>query len=293
MEVEWMYIDAHQHFWRYNAEEYGWIGSAMDILKHDYLPSDLRPLQRANGIDGTVVVQARQTLEETRWLLSLADAHPFVQGVVGWVDLRSPRLREQLTQFAQHPKLVGVRHVIHDEDDDCFMLREAFVRGISMLSEFGLTYDLLLFPKHLPVACTLVAQFPNQRFVLDHIAKPPIREGALEPWATDIRKLAAFPNVFCKVSGMVTEADWQHWTPETFTPYLDIVFEAFGAERLMIGSDWPVCTLAGSYAQVMQIVTAYLARRTKAEREAVMGKTAATFYQWDAVHPCPPKGANP
>jgi L-fuconolactonase len=263
----------------------------MDILKHDYLPSDLRPLQRAIGIEGTVVVQARQTLEETRWLLSLADTHPFIQGVVGWVDLRSPRLREQLTQLAQHPKLVGVRHVIHDEDDDCFMLRESFVRGIGMLATFDLTYDLLLFPKHLPVACTLVAQFPNQRFVLDHIAKPPIQEGALEPWATDLHKLAAFPNVFCKVSGMVTEADRQHWTLETFIPYLDVVFEAFGAERLMVGSDWPVCTLAGSYAEVMHIVTAYLDGRTKAEQGAVMGTTAATFYQLDVVQPCRPTGA--
>lgn len=301
-----MYIDAHQHFWRYNAEAYGWIGEDMAVLKRDYLPPDLRSLQqtlalkgdRQIPVEGTVAVQARQTLEETRWLLELADAHPFIKGVVGWVDLRSPHLREQLAELTRHPKLVGVRHVVHDEEDDCFMLREAFVRGIGMLAEFDLTYDLLLFPKHLPVAGTLVAQFPNQRFVLDHIAKPPIREGtrkrwdalerkcnpppnALEPWATDIRKLAAFPNVFCKVSGMVTEADWAHWRPEDFTPYLDVVFAAFGAERLMIGSDWPVCTVAGRYAEVMQIVIDYLDQRTEAEQEAVLGQTATTFYHLD------------
>jgi L-fuconolactonase len=297
MEVKLMHIDAHQHFWRYNAEAYGWIGEDMAVLKRDYLPPDLRPLQQTLSlkgdrqipdgaadivaIEGTVAVQARQTLEETRWLLDLADAQPFIKGVVGWVDLHSPRLREQLTELSRHPKLVGVRHVVHDEEDDCFMLREDFVRGIGMLAEFDLPYDLLLFPQHLPVASTLVAQFPNQRFVLDHIGKPPIREGTLEPWATDIRKLAAFPNVFCKVSGMVTEANWECWTPEDFTPYLDVVFEAFGAERLMIGSDWPVCTVAGHYAEVMQIVIDYLDQRTEAEREAVLGQTAAAFYHLD------------
>jgi len=271
-------IDAHQHFWRYNEREYGWMGPGMEVLKTDYLPDDLRPLQQAVGIEGTVAVQARQVLEETRWLLELADAYPFIRGVVGWVDLRSPQVEEQLARFAAHSRLVGVRHVVHDEPDDAFMLGEAFQRGIAVLSRHDLTYDLLLFPRHLPVACELVVRFPNQPFVLDHIAKPPIRDGALEPWATDLRRLAQFPNVYCKVSGMVTEADWSGWQAGDFTPYLDVVLEAFGADRLMIGSDWPVCTVAGTYEQVIGIVAGYLSALSPSEQAAVWGGTAARFY---------------
>jgi L-fuconolactonase len=274
-----MHIDAHQHFWRYNAKEYGWIGPDIQILRRDYLPADLRPLQQAIGIEGTVAVQARQLLEETRWLLELANQHPFIRGVVGWVDLRSPDLGDQLARFCAHEKFVGVRHVIHDEPDDLFAMREDFVRGVGTLAAYGLTYDLLLFPRHLPAACALVARHPNQPFVLDHIAKPPIAAGRLEPWATDLRRLATFPNVCCKVSGMVTEAEWLRWAPGDFDPYLDVVFEAFGAQRIMIGSDWPVCTVAAeSYAQVMQIVMDYVARLSAAEQAAVMGGTAARFY---------------
>ncbi|MBN1936600.1 MAG: amidohydrolase family protein [Anaerolineae bacterium] len=272
-----MNIDAHQHFWQYNSQEYGWIGGRM-MLKRDFLPADLRPLQQAIGITGAVAVQARQTIEETRWLLELADAYPFIKGVVGWVELRSPHLRAQLDRFIDHPKFCGVRHIVHDEIDDRFMLRPDVLHGIAMLNEFGLTYDLLLFPKHLPVACELVNRFPEQPFVLDHIAKPRIKDGLLEPWATDIVKLAQFPNVCCKVSGMVTEADWQAWTPDDFTPFLDTVFEAFGANRLMIGSDWPVCTVAGKYSAVMQVVFDYVEKCSSSEQQAVLGGTAAQFY---------------
>lgn len=273
-----MNIDAHQHFWKYNAQEYGWIGERMGTLKRDFLPADLRPLQRALGIDGTVAVQARQTVEETRWLLELADAYPFIKGIVGWVDLRSPHLRTQLDRLIDHPKFCGVRHVVHDEIDDQFLLRPDVMRGIATLGEFGLTYDLLLFPRHLPVACELVKQFPDQPFVLDHIAKPRIKDRSLEPWATDIARLAQFPNVCCKVSGMVTEANWRAWTPADFAPYLDTVFEAFGAQRLMIGSDWPVCTVAGEYGAVMQIVFDYVNKCSSSEKQAVLGSTAAQFY---------------
>jgi len=273
-----MRIDTHQHYWRYNPHDYGWMLPGMEILKKDHLPVDLLPLLKEVGIDGTVAVQARQTLEETRWLLDLADQYPFIKGVVGWVDLRSPELHEQLERFSSHPKLCGVRHVVHDEPDDRFMLREDFVRGIGMLADFGLTYDLLLFPQHLPVACELAGLFPEQPFVLDHISKPLIKDGVLEPWATDLRRLAAFPNVTCKVSGMVTEADWQAWKPEDFAPYLDVVFEAFGIQRVMIGSDWPVCTVAGTYPQVMQVALDYVAQLSEAEQADVLGNNAIRFY---------------
>lgn len=273
-----MKIDAHQHFWRYSAREYGWIGPGMEDLKQDYLPGGLIPVLQKVGVGGTVAVQARQTVEETRWLLELADRHPFIRGVVGWVDLRSAQLLRQLQEFGTHSKLCGVRHVVHDEPDDDFMLREDFRRGIEMLAEFGLTYDLLLFPRHLPVACELAERFPNQRFVLDHVAKPPIKEGKLEPWATDLRRLASFANVFCKVSGMVTEAHWRTWKPTDFHPYLDVVFEAFGSRRIMFGSDWPVCTVAASYADVLKIVSEYIQELSQEEQANVWHNSATRFY---------------
>jgi L-fuconolactonase len=273
-----MKIDAHQHFWIYNPREYGWMGPGMETLKRDYLPPDLARLLTAAGIDGTVAVQARQCLEESHWLLELADHYPFIKGVVGWVDLLSMQVDEQLSKLARHRKFRGVRHVVHDEPDDGFMLREDFVRGISRLANYGLTYDLLLFPRHLPVACELVKRFPEQPFVVDHLAKPPVKAHELSPWEADLRCLAAFPNVYCKLSGMVTEADWQHWKPADFTPYLDVVLECFGTKRLMVGSDWPVCTLAGNYSQVMQISSDYLRKLSKDEQVAVWGDNAKRLY---------------
>jgi L-fuconolactonase len=273
-----MRIDAHQHFWQYSPEEYGWIGPDMDVLKQDRLPDDLAPLLNEANLDGTVAVQARQTLEETQWLLELSDQHAFLKGVVGWVDLCSPDLRAQLERFSAHPKFCGVRHVVHDEPDDQFMLRDDFLRGIAALAEFDLTYDLLIFPKHLPVACELVERFPEQPFVLDHIAKPLINAGVLEPWAAEIKQLAAYPNVACKISGMVTEADWQGWKPSHFWPYLDVVSKVFGPNRLMFGSDWPVCTLAGSYGQVAGLVATYAQQLSVDEQAAIWGGTAQRFY---------------
>jgi len=273
-----MRCDAHQHFWRYTPEEYGWIGPDMGILKKDHLPADLAPLLEAVGIEGTVAVQARQTLDETEWLLQLADNYSLIKGVVGWVDLRSPELRGQLELFCAHPKLRGVRHVVQDEPDDRFMLREDFICGLGMLAEFDLTYDILIFSRHLPVACELVARFPDQRFVLDHIAKPFIKDRKVTPWDGDIRRLAAYPNVFCKVSGMVTEADWHQWQSADFRPYLDVVFAAFGSRRIMFGSDWPVCTLAGTYADVVEIVSDYVQQLSEEEQDDVWGETARRFY---------------
>ncbi|MBI1982975.1 MAG: amidohydrolase family protein [Acidobacteria bacterium] len=274
-----MRIDSHQHFWKYNPTEYGWMQEGMESLRRDYLPGDLAPLLAADGIDGTVAVQARQTAEESRWLLELADQNPFIKGVVGWVDLCHPKVEQQLERFARHPKFRGVRHIVHDEPDDRFLMRRAFVDGIGCLAQFGLTYDLLLFPRHLPVACELVRLFPEQPFVLDHIAKPPIKDHTPEPWAADIRRLARFPNVYCKISGMVTEADWRGWKPADFTPYLEVVFECFGTKRLMVGSDWPVCTLAASYSAVMQIVAKHFSQLSHDERAAIWGGNAKSFYR--------------
>jgi len=273
-----MRIDTHQHFWSYNAREYAWMGPGMESLRRDYLPPDLAPLLKVSGVDGTVAVQARQTLEESTWLLELADQYPFIRGVVGWVDLRSPRVDEDLEKLSRHKKFRGVRHVVQDEPDDQFMLREDFVRGIGRLKKFGLTYDLLLYARHLPAACELVQHFPEQPFVLDHISKPLIKDRKLPPWATDIRRLAAFPNVTCKISGMVTEADWKNWKPADLKPYLNVVFDCFGTQRLMVGSDWPVCTLAANYGAVMQIAADYISKLSKDEQAAVWGGNAAQFY---------------
>lgn len=273
-----MKFDAHQHFWRYTPADYGWIESDMQVLQKDYLPSNLALLTKSVGVEGTVAVQARQSLVETEWLLYLAGQYPLLRGVVGWVDLRSPALRGQLERFSAHPKLVGVRHVVQDEPDDQFMLRADFLRGLSLLAEFGLTYDILIFPRHLPVAYELVKKFPDQLFVLDHIAKPFIKTGQISPWNADLHQLAACPNVYCKVSGMVTEADWQTWRPTDFRPYLDVILEAFGPARLMFGSDWPVCTVAGSYEQVVKLVAGYTQALSPTEQAQIWGETARKFY---------------
>ncbi|MGH9504200.1 MAG: amidohydrolase family protein [Terriglobales bacterium] len=274
-----MRIDAHQHFWVYQSREYDWIDDSMAALRRDFLPADLKPELERAGFDGCVAVQARQTIEETRWLLELAASSAFILGVVGWVDLQSPQIRSQLQALAEDSRLVGVRHVVQGEPDDRFLLRPGFLRGISAVEEFDLAYDILIYPRHLPVAAEFVSRFPRQRFVLDHLAKPPIKSGSLQPWKSGIRELAGFSNVYCKLSGLVTEADWQHWKPEDIRPYLDVAFECFGPQRLMIGSDWPVCTIAASYGGVMNLVQDYLVRYAAESREAIMGENAARFWK--------------
>jgi len=273
-----MRFDAHQHFWKYNALKYEWIDDKMAELRRDFVPRDLKPLLEANGFEGCISVQALQDLEETLWLLELADQNDFMKGVVGWVDLRSEDLPGQLDQFAGRRKLVGVRHVVQAEPDNEFMLRDDFRCGISQLGERGLTYDLLVYPRQLPAAVKLAREFPDQPFVLDHIAKPEIAKGVLAPWEQDVRELAKLDNVWCKVSGMVTEARWKGWKVSDFRPYLDVVFEAFGTDRLMIGSDWPVCTVSGEYAATMGIVEEYLNQFSKESQEKVLGGNCASFY---------------
>ena len=276
-----MRIDGHQHFWRYNADEYGWIDDSMSGLRRDFLPEDLKREMEAAGFDGAVAVQTRQSLEETRWLLELAASSNHVLGVVGWVDLRSSNVRLQLAEFAGNPKFLGVRHIVQSESDDRFLLQPEFLGGIAALEEFDLTYDILIYPRHLPVAAEFVKRFPRQRFVLDHVAKPLIKSGSLQPWQSGIRELAQDTNVFCKLSGLVTEADWKNWKSSDFEPYLDVALESFGKDRLMIGSDWPVCTVAGSYSQVMGIVVEYLGKYPNDVREAMLGGNAERFWKLD------------
>ena len=273
-----MRLDAHQHFWRYDPAHHVWMTDAMGALRRDHLPEDLAPLLRATGFEGTVAVQARQMIEETEWLLALADQHAFIRGVVGWVDLRSPDLGAQLKRLGANPKLVGVRHVVHDEPDEDFMLRPEFRRGIARLADAGLTYDLLLRPPHLKAAILLVDELKHQPFVLDHIAKPGVGEASLSSWKEDVLRLAERPNVFCKLSGLVTEADWNAWRPDDFRPALDVVLEAFGAERVMIGSDWPVCTLAADYATTMGVVMDFVRQLEASEQAGILGGNCARFY---------------
>jgi L-fuconolactonase len=273
-----MHIDAHQHFWHYNPKEHTWMTEQMQLLKKDFLPDQLQPLLEQIGFGGCIAVQARQTIKETDWLLQLANQYDFIKGVVGWVDLRSPTIYKELSSYIHQNKLVGVRHVVHDEPDDNFMLLPSFQNGIAALKEFNLTYDLLLFPKHLNVAIKLVEKFPQQPFVLDHIAKPFISKKELSPWKEQLIELAKFSNVYCKLSGMVTETIWNNWTSYDFKPYLDIVMEAFGYNRVMIGSDWPVCTLSGSYHSTMNIVIDYAKQFSTEIKDAILGGNCINFY---------------
>lgn len=274
-----MRIDAHQHFWRYSRDEYEWIDDSMGALRRDFLPGDLQPELERTGFHGSVVVQTRQTLEETRWLLELAANSPRILGVVGWVDLRSPDIRSHLKELSANRKLVGLRHIVQAEPDDRFLLQPDFLSGISVLEEFDLAYDILIYTRHLPVAAEFVERFPRQRFVLDHLAKPPIKSREIEVWAQGIRRLAAFANVWCKISGLVTEADWLHWKPEHITPYLGVAFESFGPDRLMIGSDWPVCLVAAPYQRVMQVVKNYVFEHWPESSDAVLGGNAQRFWR--------------
>jgi L-fucono-1,5-lactonase len=292
-------VDAHVHFWRYDPAQYSWIDDSMAALRRDFLPADAKREMDRAGIDACVAVQARQSLEETRWLLELADIHPFITGVVGWVDLQSEDVGAQIEQCCRSStssgqssstssghnrgtKLVGLRHIVQSELDDRFLLKPAFCRGISLLDDLDLAYDILIYPKHLAAAAELASRFKRQRFVLDHLAKPAIRSGEIREWEKGLRALAEFPHVFCKLSGLVTEADWRGWTPDQLRPYLDVAFDCFGAHRLMVGSDWPVSTLAADYGRTMAVVGDYLRGRPDADREAVLGGNAQRFWRLTA-----------
>lgn len=272
-------IDSHQHFWHYSPATHGWITDEMAVLQRDYLPTDLKKELNANAVSGCVTVQAAQTVQETRFLLDQADKHAFIRGVVGWVDLQNEAVAERLAHWAQHLKFVGVRHIVQSEADEHFLSQPAFLRGVRLLSKFDLTYDLLIHEGQLSAARSFVDQLPDTKLVVDHMAKPKIAAHELSPWKKNIQALAERPNVHCKLSGMVTEANWHGWQPSDMTPYLDVVVEAFGTDRVMVGSDWPVCLLAASYVQVKDIMDRHFASFTAAEQERVYGQNAIDFYQ--------------
>jgi L-fuconolactonase len=272
-----MRLDAHQHFWRYDPVRDSWITPAMDTIRHDFMPDDLLNELAGNGFAGCIAVEAAPSLEQTRFLLELAHRHSFVKGVVGWVDLLAPTLDATLDTLCEDPLLRGVRHPAQGEADD-FLVREDFARGISALARRGLTYDLLIYARQLPAATVLATRLPEQRFVLDHLAKPRIREGVIEPWAAQLRQLARRPNVCCKLSGLVTEADWSRWRAGDLQAYLDTALEAFGANRVMFGSDWPVCLVAARYDRVVRVIEDFAAALTADERAALFGGNAAEFY---------------
>jgi L-fuconolactonase len=279
-----MVIDSHQHFWRYDPGRDTWITDEMAVLKRDFMLREFASLREANGVDASIAVQADQSESETLYLLNLAEHSQHIAGVVGWVDLRSGDLHDRLRHFAQFENLLGFRHIAQAEPDERFLVRPDFVRGLARLPEFGFTYDILIYPKQLPAAIELASRLPEQPFVLDHAAKPLIKSGVLEPWASQIRTLAQNRNVFCKLSGLVTEAHWKQWQAADIHPYLDVLFEAFGPERLMFGSDWPVCLLAASYRQVKQLIEAYIESNAPQHKEKIFGANAARFYQIKAQH---------
>lgn len=273
-----MRIDAHQHFWIYAPETLEWIDGTMEPLKRDFLPQHLAPDLAAAGFQGCIAVQAVQDIEETKWLLDLANLFQFVKGVIGWVDLRSESVEADLAQLCERKKFRGVRHVVQSEPDDRFLMRRDVMRGISKLRGFDLSYDLLVYPRQLPAASELAAKYGKQRFILDHIGKPDIKSGQIKPWAKLLKEIARHENVWCKVSGLVTQADWQDWKPEDLTPYLDVVFKAFGPERILVGSDWPVCLLAADYSDVIGAVKSYISKLSKDEQDLVLGKNALEAY---------------
>ena len=274
-----MRIDAHHHFWRYKPAEYEWIDDALAAIRRDFMPLDLKRELESVGFDGAVCAQARQTLEETNWLLDLADAHDFLKGVVGWAPLTHFNVRKILDGLASRHKLKGIRHVVQDEPDDDFILRADFNAGVRLVTEFGLAYDILIYERHLPQSIEFVDRHPNQVFILDHLAKPKAKEDEVEPWRTNIRRLAERDNVYCKVSGLVTEADWKRWTETQLFVYLETVLDAFGPYRLMFGSDWPVCLVASSYEKWYEVVSRSCEKLTRDEQARIFGGTAIEAYK--------------
>jgi L-fuconolactonase len=276
--LENMVIDSHHHFWKFNPAEYGWIDESMSIIRRDFVAEDLRDAILSAGVDGVISVQARQSMEETHWLLSIANENKFIRGVVGWVPLISDRVKQDLEAVAADPKLSGVRHVIHDETDEQFIAREDFNRGVSLLKEFNLAFDILIVERQLPAAIRFVDRHPDQVFVLDHLAKPKIKTGEREAWAKNIGELGRRPNVYCKISGMVTEADWQNWTQQQLREYFDVALEAFGIERLMAGSDWPVCLLACGYKRWWDILRQWTAEMPEEHKQRFFALNAVKAY---------------
>lgn len=274
-----MIIDSHHHFWKYDPIEYDWIDDSMKVIRKDFLPENLKTTIQEAGVDGVISVQARQSVEETDWLIGMAHQNEFIKGVVGWLPLVQKDIEEYLEKYADEKKLKGVRHVIQGEPDPEFMLRKDFNHGISLLKKYSLVYDILIVERQLPNTIRFVDQHPEQVFVLDHIAKPLIGRNELSPWKENIQKLARRENVNCKISGMVTEADYQKWTPSQLLPYIEVILEAFGPDRLLFGSDWPVCLVATTYTNWVNLVRKNVTPYTKTEQAKIMGENALRLYQ--------------
>lgn len=271
-------IDAHQHFWKYNKVKDGWINRKMKVIQKDFMPEDLEPVIQAKDIQGCVAIQSDQSEEENNFLLRCADNYEWIKGIIGWIDLQSPDITELLDHCQSFPKLKGFRHILQSETDRALMLRPAFSAGIEALAKYNFTYDILIQPDQLMLSRELALRFPEQKFVLDHIGKPDIKNGSSTDWEEDIKLLAGCKNVFCKISGMVTEADWKKWKPEQIKPYLDTVVTAFGTERIMFGSDWPVCLLAAQYEEITGMAEDYFSSLTTTEQAAFWSGNAISFY---------------
>lgn len=273
-------IDSHQHFWKYNTQKDAWITDDMSVIQRDFLPEDLEPILASNGVKACVAVQADQSSTETSFLLTLANQHHFIKGVVGWIDLKEVRIEEQLAHYSLSPKLKGFRHIIQGETDPQFMLSPTFIRGVAALHKFGFSYDLLVKPHQLKTAVKFLEHFSDeQRFVIDHLAKPFIGAGKIDPWAAEMKALSVYPNLSCKLSGMVTEANWKTWKQDDFSYYLDHMLETFGPERLMFGSDWPVCLVAANYEQVVEILDTHIGKLSAREQALIWYKNAERFYK--------------
>jgi L-fuconolactonase len=273
-----MTIDAHQHFWHYDPVKHSWIDDSMALIRKDFLPPQLLKIYSENDIDGCVAVQADQSLIETDFLVQLAKTNNFIKGIVGWVDLRDKDVERVLEKYGEQKEIKGFRHIVQGEADHNFLLRPDFLNGISHLDKYAYTYDILVFPHQLGAVLEFVKRFPNQKFVIDHIAKPYIKDGFLDGWAILMKEIGKRENVYCKLSGMITEADFMSWTSEQINPYMDVVLSAFGAERLMFGSDWPVCLVAGSYVEVKQLVADFISKLSLLEQAKIMGTNAIQFY---------------
>ena len=271
-------IDSHQHFWKFDAVRDSWITNEMAVIKKDFLPADLQPVLQENNFNGCVVVQSDQSEAENSFHLDNAAKNDFIKGVVGWIDLQADNAEERLAHYSKFEKMKGFRHVLQGEANRDLMLQPKFMNGISKLEQFNFTYDILIFPDQLKYIPQFVSSFLNQKFVIDHIAKPFIKEGKTEEWKKEMQAVAQYENVSCKISGLVTEADWESWKPEDFTPYLDAVTKAFGTKRIMFGSDWPVCLVAASYSQMLGIVTDYFSGFSIDEQNAFFGENASAFY---------------
>jgi L-fuconolactonase len=271
-------IDAHQHFWKFDPVKDSWINDDMKIIQNDFLPGDLEPLLEQNDFEGCVVVQSDQSYEENRFQLQNATENDFIKGIVGWVDIQTPKVEKDLEYLSQFKKMKGFRHVLQGEQQRDLMLQPAFMKGISLLRKYNFTYDILIFKDQLQYVPKFVSSFPDQLFVIDHLAKPDIKNGEINEWKNNIKKLSQFENLYCKISGMVTEADWKNWKKKDFKPYMDVIVEIFGINRIMFGSDWPVCLVAASYTEMLSIVEDYFSSFSKNDQEQFFGLNAIRFY---------------